>query len=187
MRTFQDTTTLQYWQFEDTDDIRLINGVYQVFDVNGNRILSVPETLEPAELPEPPTLPEPTLDELKSIKLAEINSLFESAADSLTSEYPPGERLTWAIQQQEALAWEADPESPTPYLDGLAASRGITPEDMRQKTLDQTKLFMAASQSLVGTRQKLRDMIHDAESKEDLDLIQWPTEDEDAGDIGDGT
>lgn len=178
MQTFKDTTTGQYWQFDDTDDVRLVNGVYQVFDVNGNRILSVPETLEPAELPEQPTLPEPTLEELKSLKLAEINSIFESAADSLTSEYPPGERLTWAIQQQEALAWEADPESPTPYLDGLAASRGITPEDMRQKTLDQTKLFMAASQSLVGTRQKLRDLIYEAESPEDLDLIQWPTETE---------
>lgn len=40
MRTFQDTTTLQYWQFDNDADICLISGIYQVFDVKGNRITS---------------------------------------------------------------------------------------------------------------------------------------------------
>ena len=58
MKTFKDTHTDLYWQFDDTDDIRLIDGVYQVFDVKGNRIMSVPETLiEVDSLPEPEPAP----------------------------------------------------------------------------------------------------------------------------------
>lgn len=54
MHTFKDTDTGLYWQFDSDADVRLIDGVYQVFDVNGNRIMSVPETLEPADaLPSP--------------------------------------------------------------------------------------------------------------------------------------
>lgn len=53
MQTFIDTETAQPWQFDDNDDVRLIGGVYQVFDVNGNRMTSVPETLIPGDLPEP--------------------------------------------------------------------------------------------------------------------------------------
>lgn len=71
MQTFKDTTTGLYWQFDDADDVRLINGVYQVFDVKGNRILSVPETLEPAELPE---LEPPTVEELRQAKLDAVTA-----------------------------------------------------------------------------------------------------------------
>jgi len=81
--------------------------------------------------------------------------------------------MTWATQQAEVLAWADDESSPTPYLDGLAAARGITPEEMRAKTLAQTQLFMAASQQLVGKRQRLRDRVYEAETPQDLKAIQW--------------
>lgn len=121
-----------------------------------------------------PAVPEATLDDLKIAKLATINADFTGAASALTEGYPPAERLTWPVQQQEAMAWAADSNAPTPYLDGLALARGITPDEMRQKTVEQTQLFMAASQQLVGTRQRLRDLVHDAETPEDLDNINWP-------------
>lgn len=116
----------------------------------------------------------PTLDDLKETKIVEINAAFTLAAQALTNGYPEAERLTWPVQQAEALAWDADSEAPTPYIDGLAAARGVTPEEMRQKTLEQTQLFMAASQQLVGTRQRLRDLVHDATTPEALDAINWP-------------
>lgn len=171
MRTFQDTTTLQYWQFDNDADVRLINGVYQVFDVRGNRIMSVPETLEPVD-----SLPveDPALEEVQEQQIAAINAAFEAAAEALTDGYPATERLTWPAQQAEAQAWAANPSAPTPYLDGLAAARGITPEEMRQLTLDQVNLFLAASQQLVGTRQRLRDQINEAETIEAVRAVVWP-------------
>jgi len=112
-------------------------------------------------------------EQAKEAKLAQINSDFTAAAAALTLGYPEAERMTWATQQAEVMAWEADENAPTPYLDGLAAARGITPEEMRQKTLEQTQLFMQASQVLVGKRQRLRDLVYEAQSPEDLDAIQW--------------
>lgn len=112
-------------------------------------------------------------EQAKEDKLAQINGDFTQSASALTEGYPEAERLTWPVQQAEALAWGADAEAPTPYLDGLADTRGIDPEDMRQKTLTQTQLFMAASQALVGKRQRLRDLVYEAETLEELDAIQW--------------
>lgn len=109
----------------------------------------------------------------KDAKLSQINSRFTQAAAALTDGYPEAERMTWATQQAEALAWAADNTAPTPYLDGLAAARGIEPDEMRQKTLAQIQLFMAASQQLVGKRQRLRDLAYEAKTPPELDAIQW--------------
>lgn len=112
-------------------------------------------------------------EQARDAKLNEINSAFTQAASALTSGYPEAERMTWATQQQEALAWAEDENTPTPYLDGLALARGITPEEMRQKTLQQTQLFMQASQQLVGKRQRLRDAVYAAQTPEQLEDIKW--------------
>jgi len=103
--------------------------------------------------------PGPTPVQTRDAKLAEINAAFDGEVSTLTGAYPEGERLTWPIQQAEALAWQADNTLPTPYLDGLAAVRGIEPSEMRQKTVTQTTAFIAASQLLVGKRQRLRDQV----------------------------
>lgn len=121
-----------------------------------------------------PAAPTPTLEELREYQVAQINAAFEQAAVALTSGYPEAERLTWPVQQAEALAWAADPAAPTPYLDGLAAARGITADDMRQKTLDQAQLFLQASQQLVGTRQRLRDQIYAAKTAKAVKAVVWP-------------
>lgn len=103
---------------------------------------------------------DPTFEDCRLQKLAFINSAFEAAASALTAGYPESERLTWTVQMQEALAWAADRQSATPYLDGLAAARGIGSTEMREKTLEQVRQFLAGSQLLVGKRQRLRDEIN---------------------------
>jgi len=114
------------------------------------------------------------LDGTRTSQLAVVNAAFESAAAALTTGYPEAERLTWSVQQQEALAWQADNSAATPYLDGLAAARGITAAEMRSLTLAQVQAFMAASQQMVGTRQKLRDQINAATTVEEMLAVQWP-------------
>ncbi|WP_341666893.1 hypothetical protein [Alcaligenes sp. SDU_A2] len=123
---------------------------------------------------EAPPVAEPTLVQLQAMQLAQINAAFEQAAIELTSGYPEAERLTWPEQRTEALAWAADPTAPTPYLDGLAAARGISAQDMRQKTLDQARLFLQSSQQLVGTRQRLRDQVQVALTAQAVKAVVWP-------------
>jgi hypothetical protein len=95
------------------------------------------------------------------------------AVAELVSGYPHGEQMTWDVQRVEAMAWAADPATPTPYLDGLAKARGITAEDMRARTLAQTQAFLAASQQLVGKRQKLADRIAAAKTPAEVAKIVW--------------
>lgn len=126
-------------------------------------------------LADEPPAPPPTLAETQATQLEQINRDFEAAAKALTTGYPEAERLTWPMQQAEAMAWGVNEAAATPYLDGLAAARGIDPAEMRQLTLDQVSLFMSASQALVGTRQRLRDSIHTAETVEDVLAVAWPS------------
>ncbi len=114
-----------------------------------------------------------TLADLRAEQLNAVNAAFERASQALTEGYPASERLTWPIQQAEALAWAADPAAPTPYLDGLAAARGIEPAELRQKTLDNVQAWMAASQQLIGRRQQLRDAIAAAATEDDIRAITW--------------
>lgn len=99
---------------------------------------------------------------------------FETRAAALTAEYPEHERLTWPVQQAEALAFGADPQATTPYLDGLAAARGIPAADMRQRALAAVQNFMMASQTLLGTKQGLIDAIDAAGTVEAVKAVVWP-------------
>lgn len=91
--------------------------------------------------------------------VAAVNAAFEAAAARLTVSYPPSERLTWPIQEGEALAWNADNNALTPYIDALSGARGIPRELYLQKTLAKVQAFRAASALMVGTRQKALDKI----------------------------
>lgn len=144
--------------------------VYQIDDeVNGQRYDGLGPLPAWLSVVEPP----PALEEQRMRKLYEIDNAFSAAAESMLSGYPHAERLTWPTQQQEALAWAANNSAPTPYLDGLAAARGITAEDMRARTLDAVQTWMAASQLLVGRRQALRDAAQLAADEETLAAITW--------------
>lgn len=116
-----------------------------------------------------------TLDQMRADKLREINQIFTVHSAELIAGYPAAERQTWAAQEVEALAWAADHDTPTPYLDGIAAARGIDPADMRAKTFEAVNTFRVASQWLVGTRQALRDAIqHPDATREQIAAVAWP-------------
>lgn len=127
----------------------------------------------------PPSPPDESfsIEEARRRKHAEINDAFESAASALTEGYPETERLTWTVQLQEAIAWGADGLVATPYLDGLASERGISVGEMRTKTLEQVRQFLAASQVLVGKRQRLRDAVNAVQdgpnAMNELAAIAW--------------
>lgn len=96
---------------------------------------------------------------LRGAAVAAINDAFERAAARLTVSYPPSERLTWPIQEGEALAWNANNATATPYVDQLAAARGIPRDMYLQRTVAKVALFRQASALMVGLRQKGEDAI----------------------------
>ncbi|SIR06869.1 hypothetical protein [Pseudacidovorax sp. RU35E] len=117
-----------------------------------------------------------TLAEIKADQQAAISAEGRRRAAALTAGYPDFEQKTWPTQEREALAWEVNPAAPTPFLDGIAAVRGIPATEMRAKTLAAVNAFRQASQYLVGTRQALRDAIEAATTAEAVQAITWPND-----------
>lgn len=118
------------------------------------------------------TPPEPhKLDELKAIKLNEINILYQQSIATLTPTYPDDERLTFDKQEQEARAWLADNSFPTPFVDALAAGRQMDKAELVSRIIAKADAFALTSGSLTGQRQRYEDLLDVAETPEAVAAI----------------
>lgn len=99
------------------------------------------------------------------------NAAFESAMTALTSEYPEGEIKSWDRQRDEAVTWEQNSLSPTPWIDIAAQTRGIDREVYLSRTAAKVHLFAGASAFLVGRRQAIDDAIKQATTSTELEAI----------------
>lgn len=133
-----------------------------------------------------------TIDAALREKIKEIKRAAEAAVLDYVVEYPDFEQKSWTKQEAEATAWMADPNAPTPFLDGLAAERGVSREVLIEKAFIKAQLFAQVCQKYAGIRQRLEDeakAAHAAEDLEALKAVRWPrpqaqTEPEDPGEGG---
>lgn len=110
----------------------------------------------------------------KAEKMAEINQkaqAFVSAAAEL-DKTPEFTQATWQEQANEAKAWHADNSTPTPTLDQIAISRGISPEILRERAYQKTVAFRYLTNTIEGKRQKYEDQLDAAETLEAVTSIQ---------------
>lgn len=117
------------------------------------------------------SVPEPTLETMKEMKLAEINSAYDSATSFLVSTYPTTELLTFDKQESEAHAYSANPSVSTPFLSGLAKARGITLDDLVERVLIKSEAFASAVATLTGQRQRYEDLLDTATTTEEVEAI----------------
>lgn len=117
-------------------------------------------TLTPLDLPT-----------LKAIKLAQINASYQEALDLITQATPQAEIQSWATQESEAKAYQANQEAPTPYIDSLAKARGVEKGELVAKILEKAQIFSTLSATLTGSRQKCEDAIAKAQNAKDLEAI----------------
>lgn len=118
------------------------------------------------------TPPEPhKLDELKAIKLNEINILYQQSIATLTPTYPDDERLTFDKQEQEARAWLADNSTSTPFIDALATGRQMDKAELVNRIIAKADAFAIASGLLTGQRQRYEDLLDVAETAEEVAAI----------------
>ncbi len=113
---------------------------------------------------------------LAPIQIAIINADYVSAVDALVADTPLPEREGWYKQEAEARAWSADSMSATPYVDGLAAARGVPRAYLLSRILDKVALYEAAHAALTGKRQALEDAVKalpEGHTVADLLAIRW--------------
>lgn len=125
----------------------------------------------PEVVTDEPSTPEPTLEEIKILKLGEINSAYNAATASLVATYPSTELLTFDKQEQEARAWDADNTTSTPLIDALALGRGIDKAELVRRIIAKADAFATATGYLTGQRQKYEDQLEAATTKEEIEAI----------------
>lgn len=103
--------------------------------------------------------PEPTFEDVKALKLEEINTAADSAISKIVSTYPEKEIDSFGKQELEARAYLKNPESPTPFLSILAKTRGIALPDLVNKVILKADKFSILSARIIGQRQALEDKL----------------------------
>lgn len=113
------------------------------------------------------------LEAAKTTKLLEINNKAQAFIDTLASlnEVPDFEVRTWVKQAQEAYAWEADKDAPTPTLDLIALGRGVDRVGLIEKALQKAKQFDLLVSYTAGVRQGYEDQLKVATALVDVEAI----------------
>ncbi|QSR35541.1 hypothetical protein CFI10_11135 [Marinobacterium iners] len=113
-----------------------------------------------------PVIYVPDLKTVKEQAQAELVYIFEKRAEEIAGKYPWFERDTWQQQETEALAYQADPNTPMPLLTGIATQRGITVAELAQRVIANAAAWRAVAPDLCGQRQAASDQIENAETAE---------------------
>lgn len=77
----------------------------------------------------------------------------------LSASYPEREVASWSQQVKEAEALQADETAAVPLLDTLAAARGIERADLAARVLAKANAYALASGAIIGTRQRIEDLL----------------------------
>lgn len=115
--------------------------------------------------------------ELATAKVAKLRTLATQSqqfidAQTQPTPVPDFELKTWVVQGQEAKAWAADPQTPTPVLDQIAAARGIDPTILKTAALRKTLAYEALTAHIAGQRQALQTAIEKAKDMATLEAIK---------------
>lgn len=115
-------------------------------------------------------------DEVAAIKLELKSDLVadsqEYVNESILRHYPKFEVDTWQNQLNDAYAFLSDNSANTPTLDRLAEKRGKTREFIANRIIAKYDQFTVFSGNQAGERQRIEDLIDDAETVEALNAIQ---------------
>ena len=124
--------------------------------------------------------PPPSLDQLRAMKMAEINSAYQADMDQILNKYPNAETLTFDKQDREARAWQAwadggsQGDAPaTPLISNLAEGRQIPKEELVSRIIAKSDAWLQMSGHATGKRQYLEDRVMAATTPEELEAINW--------------
>jgi hypothetical protein len=121
-----------------------------------------------------------SIDVVRVQKHAEIVAAFEQAMLTYKAGYPESEFLTFSKQEQELLAYEADPitigadpANLVPLVHGMATARGMLLSEYMIRIRAKVDLFAAAVGILTGKRHKFADQIDAAATVDDVLAVTW--------------
>ena len=114
-----------------------------------------------------------TLAEAKAAQIANINQSAETEFMAIKASYPKSEVDTWSLQFDEATAFTANALSPTPTLDGIVLTSGLTKAVVVASVLTKAALFQTAAGKIIGKRKSLTAQINAATTNAGVGIILW--------------
>lgn len=110
-----------------------------------------------------------------------LNKLADKAdqlKNSLLAGYPQTEIESFYRQEKEALAWQADHNTPTPMLSQIARVRGVPLDMLISKVIEKSAQFAVAIGIIIGQRQAFEDRLLALKTPDDLialeqEIEQW--------------
>lgn len=108
-----------------------------------------------------------------------LNKLADKAdqlKNSLLAGYPQTEIESFYRQEKEALAWQADHNTPTPMLSQIARVRGVPLEVLISKVIEKSAQFAVAIGIIIGQRQAFEDRLLALKTPDDLTALEQEIE-----------
>lgn len=167
--------------------IELINGQSQgkqiIADKTGNPVLIDPQP-SAAHVLNLDTLTWEISPEKQTALFAQqkeglLNKLADKAdqlKNSLLAGYPQTEIESFYRQEKEALAWQADHNTPTPMLSQIARVRGVPLEVLIEKVIEKSAQFAVAIGIIIGQRQAFEDRLLALKTPDDLTALEQEIE-----------
>lgn len=171
----------------DTQYKALIDGQTQgkqiIADKTGNLVLIDPQPSAAYEL-NLDTLTWEISAEKQTVLFAQqkeglLNKLADKAdqlKNSLLAGYPQTEIESFYRQEKEALAWQADHNTPTPMLSQIARVRGVPLDMLISKVIEKSAQFAVAIGIIIGQRQAFEDRLVALKTPDDLTSLEQEIE-----------
>ena len=108
-----------------------------------------------------------------------LNKLADKAdqlKNGLLAGYPQTEIESFYRQEKEALAWQADHNTPTPMLSQIARVRGVPLEVLIEKVIEKSAQFAVAIGIIIGQRQAFEDRLLALKTPEELTSLEQEIE-----------
>ena len=120
---------------------------------------------------EKPVVP-PTLEEVRTAKLEEINAGYCTVMDYIQAGYPLDEVLSWERQAAQARELVQNPDAEALFVRTLAATKKITVEELCRRILENAASWEPVAAMLTGCRQVMEEAAFSAETVEEIQAIK---------------
>ena len=104
-----------------------------------------------------------------------LNKLADKAdqlKNGLLAGYPQTEIESFYRQEKEALAWQANHNTPTPMLSQISRVRGVPLEMLIEKVIEKSAQFAVAIGIIIGQRQAFEDRLLALKTPEELTALE---------------
>ena len=117
----------------------------------------------------------PPLGWYKAMKNGEIAGAYQGVVQAIAGQVEPVEMASWPKQEQQARAYLADQNAPTPLLDGLLVGRnlGETKAELAQKIVANADGYQVAYSTVLGKYQSLMKQLEAATTPAQVDALRW--------------